>query len=258
MHMHAEDIIPTVTTSNIHIGWCLLKALTVYCLRSYEMLNVLLIVWINKSAGLCGILNLPQLRDGFPYWLAIVIPLKEGVPLPLQSKVSTPPPHLRWRFHSLQISLNGWLPPRPLHSDGQSLLQPPCRVQAVDTHQHLAESHRQTQCVAFHPAPHPALLSLPLFSAVLKTCLPTSLIQKPAWSLQIHCERELQKGIRDRGSGNCKCRQCVHHDEWSPAVTPSIDLVTLTWRVLYLQWAGSWSSTCRTDSRLWVQVTWRQ
>jgi hypothetical protein len=32
--------------------------------------------------------------------------------------------------------------------------------------------HRETQCVALYPAPHPALLALPLLSAVLKT-IPT-------------------------------------------------------------------------------------
>ena len=95
-------------------------------------------------------------------------------------------------------------------------------------HQHPAEPHRQTQCVALYPAPHPASLALALLSAVLKTYLPPSLIQKPARSLQIQCERELQKGIRDRGSGNCNRRRCLHLDQWSPAVAAFIDLVTPT------------------------------
>jgi len=34
LHMHAEEIIPTVLTSNIHIGWCLPQALTLSRLRS--------------------------------------------------------------------------------------------------------------------------------------------------------------------------------------------------------------------------------
>ena len=80
LHMHAEDIIPTVLTSNIHIGCCLPKALTLSRLRSYEMFEVFLIVRINKSVGLRGILNFPLLRDAFPYRLARGIPLKEGVP----------------------------------------------------------------------------------------------------------------------------------------------------------------------------------
>jgi len=84
-----------------------------------------------------------------------------------------------------------------------------------------------------------------------------SLIQKSAWSLQIHCEREQQKAIRDWGCGNCKRRRCLHVDQWSPAVTASIDLVTPTRRVLYLQRADAWSFTCGTDTRLSVHATWR-
>jgi len=119
LHMHAEDIIPTFLTSNIYIGICLPEALTLTRLQSHEMFEVLLIVGINKSVGLRGILNFRRLRDAFPYRLARGIPLKEGVSYPLQSKVRTPPPHLRWTILALQISLNAWLPPRPLHSDGQ-------------------------------------------------------------------------------------------------------------------------------------------
>jgi len=54
------------------------------------------------------------------------------------------------------------------------------------TDQLPAEPYRQTQRIALYPAQHPALLALPLLSAVLKTCLPPSRIQKPARSLQIH------------------------------------------------------------------------
>jgi hypothetical protein len=43
------------------------------------MFEVLLIVRINKSEGLLGILNFPLLRDAFPYRLARGIPIKEGV-----------------------------------------------------------------------------------------------------------------------------------------------------------------------------------
>jgi len=94
LHMDAEDIIPTFSTSNIYIGLCLPKALTLIQLRLYEMFEVLLIVRINKSVGLRGIRNFHLLRDVFPYRLARGIPLKEGVPYPLQSKVRTPPPYL--------------------------------------------------------------------------------------------------------------------------------------------------------------------
>jgi hypothetical protein len=44
------------------------------------MFEVFLIVRINKSVGLRGILNFPLLRDAFPYRLVRGIPLKEGVP----------------------------------------------------------------------------------------------------------------------------------------------------------------------------------
>ena len=101
-------------------------------------------------------------------------------------------------------------------------------IQEVVTHQHPAEPCRETQPVALYPAPHPELLALPLLSAVLKTCLPPSQIQKPSQSLQIHCERKLQTGIRDRSSRNCKRKQCQHLDQWCLRVAASIDLVTLT------------------------------
>jgi len=50
----------------------------------------------------------------------------------------------------------------------------------VLAHQHPEEPHTQTQHVTLYPAPHLALLALPLFSAVLKASLPWSLILKPA------------------------------------------------------------------------------
>jgi hypothetical protein len=43
------------------------------------MLEVLLIVRINKSVGLQGFLNFRLLIDVFPYRLARAIALKEGV-----------------------------------------------------------------------------------------------------------------------------------------------------------------------------------
>jgi len=102
-----------------------------------------------------------------------------------------------------------------------------------------------------------ALLALPLLSAVLKTCLPPCLIQKPTQSLQIHCEHGLQNGISDWCSANCNRRRCLHLDQWSLAVAASIDLVTQTWRILYLQRADSWSFTCGIDGHFLVQATWR-
>jgi len=44
------------------------------------MFEVLRIVKIDKSVGLGQILNIPLLREAFPYRLARGIPLKEGVP----------------------------------------------------------------------------------------------------------------------------------------------------------------------------------
>jgi hypothetical protein len=44
------------------------------------MFEGFLIVRINKSVGLRGILNFHLLGDAFPYRLARGIPLKEGVP----------------------------------------------------------------------------------------------------------------------------------------------------------------------------------
>jgi hypothetical protein len=65
---------------NINIGLCLPKAFTMTRLQSYKMFEVLLIVRLNKSVGLRGILNLRLPRDAFPSRLARGIPLKEGVP----------------------------------------------------------------------------------------------------------------------------------------------------------------------------------
>jgi hypothetical protein len=92
--MHAEDILSTFLTSNIYIGICFPKALTLTQLWSYEIFEVFLIISINNSVGLRGILSFRLIRDAFPYRLARWIPLKEAVPYPLQSKVRTPPPHL--------------------------------------------------------------------------------------------------------------------------------------------------------------------
>jgi hypothetical protein len=78
--MEEEDIIPTFLTSNIKIGICLPKALTLTRLRSYEMFKVFLIVRINKSMCLQGILTVRLLRDAFPYRLGRGILLKEVVP----------------------------------------------------------------------------------------------------------------------------------------------------------------------------------
>ena len=79
LHMHAQTIIPTFLTSNIYIGLCIPKALTLTRLQSYEIFEVLLIVRINTSVGLQGILNFHLLRHPFPYRLARGIPLKERV-----------------------------------------------------------------------------------------------------------------------------------------------------------------------------------
>jgi hypothetical protein len=78
--MHAQAIIPPFLMWNINIGLCLPQALTMTRHWSYEIFEVLLIVRINKSVGLWGILNFHQLRDAVPYRLARGIPLKKGVP----------------------------------------------------------------------------------------------------------------------------------------------------------------------------------
>jgi len=80
LHMHAEEIIPAFLLSNIYIGLCPPKALTLTRLRSYEMFEVFLIVRFNKSVGLRGILHFPLLREAFSYQLARGIRLKWGVP----------------------------------------------------------------------------------------------------------------------------------------------------------------------------------
>jgi len=79
IHMHGEGMVLGFSTSNIYIGLCPLKAVTLNRLWSYEMFEVLLIISINKCVGLRGILHYPLLRDAFPYRLARGIALKEGV-----------------------------------------------------------------------------------------------------------------------------------------------------------------------------------
>jgi len=122
----------------------------------------------------------------------------------------------------------------------------PSRTSQTDSTRRVVSS--PASGIASTPTPLSALGNLPT----------PSLILKPARSLQIHCKCDLPKWIRDRGSGNCKRRWCLHLNQWSPAVAAFIDLVTPTWRVLYLQRADSWSSTCGTECCLWVQATWRR
>ena len=66
LHMHAEDNIPTFLTSNIYIGRYLPNALTLTRLWSYEMFEVLVIVRINQSVVLQGILNFCLLSNPCP------------------------------------------------------------------------------------------------------------------------------------------------------------------------------------------------
>jgi len=104
--MHTEDIIPTLLTSNIYIRIFLLTALTLTGLRLYEIFKLLLIGRINTSVGFQGMLNFPRIRDSFLYQLARGILLKDGILYPLQSKVRTPPPHLRPTILGWQLTLN--------------------------------------------------------------------------------------------------------------------------------------------------------
>jgi len=78
--MHAEDIIQTFLTSNIYIGLYLVKALTLPRDRFKEIFEVLLVVTMNNSVRLRGILDIPLVGDPYLYWLARGFPLKEGVP----------------------------------------------------------------------------------------------------------------------------------------------------------------------------------
>jgi hypothetical protein len=80
LHINVQEINPTFLKLNIYIGLGFPKALTLTVLQAYDMFEVLLIVRINNSVGLQGILNFCRLRDVFPYRLARGNPLKEGVP----------------------------------------------------------------------------------------------------------------------------------------------------------------------------------
>ena len=61
LHMHAEEIVPAFFTLNIYIGQCLPEALTLTRVGLYIMFEVLLIVRINQSVGIWGILHFPLL-----------------------------------------------------------------------------------------------------------------------------------------------------------------------------------------------------
>jgi hypothetical protein len=111
-----------------------------------------------------------------------------------------------------------------------------------------------SSCVVSRPASCIGCTCTPLSSH--EACLPLSRIPKPRWSLQIHCKSELDRGITGRATVNGKHRQFLHLDQWSQTVAALIDFFTQTWQVFYLQSANCCSSTCATDGRLWVQVTW--
>jgi hypothetical protein len=70
LHVHAQAIVPTYFMSIIYIGLCRPKALTLTQLWSYKMFQVLLIVRINNSVGLRGIVNYHLLHDTSQYGLA--------------------------------------------------------------------------------------------------------------------------------------------------------------------------------------------
>jgi len=118
LHLHAEDMVPTILTLIIYIGICLPTALTLTRLWLYEMFEVLRFISMN-SMGLWGLLSFCVLKDAFPYPLGRWIPFKEGVPYHLQSKIRTPPAHLRWTILALQIVLNAWISPWLVHSKSQ-------------------------------------------------------------------------------------------------------------------------------------------
>jgi hypothetical protein len=62
---------------NIDIKLCLPKALTLTHVQSYEVIQVLRIIRINKRLGCCEILHSPLLRDECAYRLRRAIPLQE-------------------------------------------------------------------------------------------------------------------------------------------------------------------------------------
>jgi len=147
-----------------------------------------------------------------------------SVPSTIQGQNSTPSSSLN---NSRVPDITQSVASTPSATQRRSIItSPPRRVHTVVTHQLPVDRYRQSHRVALFPAPHPSLQSLPLLSVVWETCLPASRIQQPVRSLQIHCEHERPKRIRDRSSGNCNHRRCLHLNQWSPVVAASIDLVT--------------------------------
>jgi hypothetical protein len=70
LHVQAKKTITGLLMSNIYIGICHPKALTITQLWSYDMFEVLLIVSINNGVAVRGIVHFHLLSDSSPYWLA--------------------------------------------------------------------------------------------------------------------------------------------------------------------------------------------
>jgi hypothetical protein len=73
LRTHAEEVIPTFSTSKTYIGLSRPKALTLPRLGSYKLFRN------NITVDLRGIHLFPRLRDTFLHRPAQGIPLKEGV-----------------------------------------------------------------------------------------------------------------------------------------------------------------------------------
>ena len=137
-------------------------------------------------------------------------------------------------------------------------------MQAVIAHQHLEEPHRQTQCVALYPALHPAFLALPLLTAVLKTYLRPSVIQKRIRLLQIHRKWELHKGLQRQRQWQLQQQAVstppsivsVSHSIPQLGYTDMMSLVIATVRVLELNMGNQWLFMNASDTEMVSYATW--
>jgi hypothetical protein len=72
MYSYIPNVEPLCGTMHSH-------GLTMKRLQVYNLIEVMQIVRINTSKARFGILNLPQIKDVVPYWLARGVPRQDGI-----------------------------------------------------------------------------------------------------------------------------------------------------------------------------------
>ena len=87
----------------------------------------------------------------------------------------------------------------------------------------------------------PTTIPNPIAHTIIINPLLTWATERNHWQRQWQLQPQVVSTSREVVSSSCSIHHFGHSD----------------WRFLYLQQADSWSSTCASDSSLWVQATWR-